>query len=162
MRYLLGNIHDLNIAESSLTMNQLWPQDRYMLHLLHQFGQQVCFTRDHYNKGQIDQQDCKIRHLQNKTHLVLANCYNTWTGAVLKTGGKMLDFSWRRQESSWFARLKHSVLLFALSNNNLWNMLNCFNLFGWYVHLTQSSTCGRQSIFDRKKNSWPTHIFNSG
>lgn len=52
MRYLLGNIHDLDIAESSLTMDQLWPQDRYMLHLLHQFGQQVSIHYDsnNYNK----------------------------------------------------------------------------------------------------------------
>lgn len=53
LRYLLGNITDFHMAESSLTMDQLWPQDRYMLHLLHQFGEKVSKHYDEYNYGKV-------------------------------------------------------------------------------------------------------------
>ena len=41
MRYMLGNLHDFDPMEDLLPYESLLPQDRYMLHLLYEFGQQV-------------------------------------------------------------------------------------------------------------------------
>ncbi|VDI00247.1 isoleucyl-tRNA synthetase [Mytilus galloprovincialis] len=53
LRYLLGNVNDFD--NFSLSMHQLWPQDRYMLHLLHQFGTQVSEHYDDYRYGKVMQ-----------------------------------------------------------------------------------------------------------
>ncbi|XP_071164030.1 isoleucine--tRNA ligase, mitochondrial-like isoform X1 [Mytilus edulis] len=53
LRYLLGNVN--NFDNLSLSMHQLWPQDRYMLHLLHQFGTQVSEHYDDYRYGKVMQ-----------------------------------------------------------------------------------------------------------
>ena len=41
MRYMLGNLHDFDPPADLVTYEALLPQDQYMLHLLHEFGQQV-------------------------------------------------------------------------------------------------------------------------
>lgn len=41
LRYLLGNLNDFTIDKLSVDYNDLWPQDKYMLHLLYQFEIQV-------------------------------------------------------------------------------------------------------------------------
>ena len=46
MRYMLGNLHDFDPMEDLLPYESLLPQDRYMLHLLYEFGQQVTVLRD--------------------------------------------------------------------------------------------------------------------
>lgn len=53
LRYLLGNLHDFN--NLALSTEQLWPQDRYMLHLLYQFRNQVSEFYDEYKYGKVAQ-----------------------------------------------------------------------------------------------------------
>ncbi|KAK7104714.1 isoleucine--tRNA ligase, mitochondrial-like [Littorina saxatilis] len=53
MRYLLGNLYDLDPDRDLLPYNSLLPQDQYMLHLLHEFAQQVEGFYEEYSYGKV-------------------------------------------------------------------------------------------------------------
>ena len=41
LRFLLGNLHEFDPSTQTVTYEDLLPQDKYMMHLIHEFGTQV-------------------------------------------------------------------------------------------------------------------------
>ncbi|KAL5008395.1 hypothetical protein ScPMuIL_013976 [Solemya velum] len=53
LRFLLGNVHDYDSRETQISYSDLWPQDKYMLLLLSEFGKEVTKHYDSFNYSKV-------------------------------------------------------------------------------------------------------------
>ncbi|XP_071943592.1 isoleucine--tRNA ligase, mitochondrial-like [Antedon mediterranea] len=53
MRYFLGNLYDFNLSHDALPYEALYPIEKYMLHLLFEYGKRVGEAYDEYNFSEV-------------------------------------------------------------------------------------------------------------